>query len=205
VTAERAPGRRRAGAAREGLAAATERINESDARITGAAERLARLNKELHTLANQREHRRRAAQELAEVLERDRAALSELNSRGPEARSRTSTRAPTPPRSSSTRRSSWPASASSRPGSGSSAPPSRSGTSSCRRRAASRGRGGRAALAEAARRRELRRQGIERCGELALVARDAGRGARPGGPGRGRRPRPAAAEVGRRRGAAWRP
>jgi chromosome segregation protein len=70
--------------ARERLAAATERINESDARITGAAERLARLNKELHTLANQREIVAGQQQELHEVLERDRASLSELNSRGPQ-------------------------------------------------------------------------------------------------------------------------
>jgi chromosome segregation protein len=117
------------------LGAATERINESDARITGAAERLARLNKELHTLANQRNIVAAQRTELEEVLERDRTALSELHGRGPDAdESRRSTRAPTPPPSSSTRPSSSPGSASSRPGSGSSAPPSRCATSSCRRR-----------------------------------------------------------------------
>ncbi len=66
------------------LAAATERINESDAQITAAAEQLARLNKELHSLANQREIVAAQATELGEVLERDRAALSEMNARGPD-------------------------------------------------------------------------------------------------------------------------
>ncbi|MBW3659737.1 MAG: hypothetical protein KY457_13945, partial [Actinobacteria bacterium] len=63
---------------------ATQRINESDARITGAAERLARLNKELHALANQRQIVASNHVELSELLERDRVRLSELNSRGPE-------------------------------------------------------------------------------------------------------------------------
>ncbi|MBW3619642.1 MAG: chromosome segregation protein SMC [Actinobacteria bacterium] len=62
---------------------ATTRINESDARITGAAERLARLNKELHALANQRQIVAANHVELTDILERDRAGLSELNSRGP--------------------------------------------------------------------------------------------------------------------------
>jgi chromosome segregation protein len=84
LAADRSEADARLLAARERLAAATERINESDARITGAAERLARLNKELHTLANQREIVAGQRQELAEVLERDRASLSELNSRGPQ-------------------------------------------------------------------------------------------------------------------------
>ncbi|MDX1659664.1 MAG: chromosome segregation protein SMC, partial [Nitriliruptorales bacterium] len=63
---------------------ATLAINESDARITGAAERLARLHKELVTLASQREVVAAQHAEINEVLERDRAALSELNARGPE-------------------------------------------------------------------------------------------------------------------------
>ena len=66
------------------LREATVRINESDAQITGAAERLARLNKELHSLANQRQIVAANHQELKDVLERDRASLSELNSRGPQ-------------------------------------------------------------------------------------------------------------------------
>ena len=70
--------------ARSELAAATERINASDARITGAAERLARLNKELHALANQRQVVAAQHTELAEVLVRDRRALDELSERGPE-------------------------------------------------------------------------------------------------------------------------
>ncbi|MEX1164682.1 MAG: chromosome segregation protein SMC [Nitriliruptor sp.] len=71
-------------AAKERLAAATERINESDARITGAAERLARLSKELHSLANQRDITAASERELAEVLARDRTALQELLGRGPQ-------------------------------------------------------------------------------------------------------------------------
>ncbi|MDX1621201.1 MAG: AAA family ATPase, partial [Nitriliruptorales bacterium] len=69
--------------AREAHRAATVAINESDARITGAAERLARLHKELVTLASQREVVEAQHREIAEVIERDRAALSELNARGP--------------------------------------------------------------------------------------------------------------------------
>ncbi len=72
-------------AAEAEFATATERINESDARITGAAERLARLNKELNALANQRQVVAGQRDELHEVLIRDRQALSELNARGPEA------------------------------------------------------------------------------------------------------------------------
>ena len=72
-------------ARRRSLAEATERINESDAQITAAAEQLARLNKELHSLANQREIVVAQHAELAQVLERDRGALSEMNARGPEA------------------------------------------------------------------------------------------------------------------------
>ncbi|WP_052666420.1 chromosome segregation protein SMC [Nitriliruptor alkaliphilus] len=66
------------------LAGATERINESDARITGAAERLARLNKELHTLANQRSLVAASEHDLGEVLERDRRTLDALVERGPQ-------------------------------------------------------------------------------------------------------------------------
>ncbi|MFP4150015.1 MAG: AAA family ATPase, partial [Nitriliruptoraceae bacterium] len=84
LTEERAALDRERAAAEERLAGATERINESDARITGAAERLARLNRELHSLADQRAVVAVQHQELEQVLERDRAALSELNSRGPE-------------------------------------------------------------------------------------------------------------------------
>jgi chromosome segregation protein len=69
--------------ARGHLAVATERINESDAAITGAAERLARLNKELVALSNQREVVAAQQAELTDLLARDQQALSELNARGP--------------------------------------------------------------------------------------------------------------------------
>jgi chromosome segregation protein len=69
--------------AKQRLAGATERINESDAAITGAAERLARLNKELVALSNQREVVAAQQGELTELLARDREALSELHGRGP--------------------------------------------------------------------------------------------------------------------------
>ncbi|MBN1771048.1 MAG: chromosome segregation protein SMC, partial [Deltaproteobacteria bacterium] len=69
--------------AKQDLAAATDRINESDAAITGAAERLARLNKELVALSNQREVVSAQQAELTDLLARDREALSELNARGP--------------------------------------------------------------------------------------------------------------------------
>ena len=82
VTAQRTAQERLA-AAERAFAVATDRINESDARITGAAERLARLGKELHSLANQRDVVAAQQRELQDVLERGRAALSELNSRGP--------------------------------------------------------------------------------------------------------------------------
>jgi chromosome segregation protein len=160
--------------AREELAAATERINESDARITGAAERLARLNKELHTLANQRQIVAAQRTELDQVLERDRAALSELNSRGPEAevedvdegqdetgdrldeavelaRDRElEARVRLERTTEQVRHLELQVAA-------------------LRREAEE----VEAALADAARRRELRRQGIVRCGELALVVRAA--------------------------------
>ena len=70
-------------AAKQRLAVATDRINESDAAITGAAERLARLNKELVALSNQREVVSAQQAELTDLLARDREALSELNARGP--------------------------------------------------------------------------------------------------------------------------
>ncbi len=72
------------GSARRDLAFATERINESDARITGAAERLARLNKEIHALANQREVVAAQRDEIDQVLARDREALAQLHGRGPD-------------------------------------------------------------------------------------------------------------------------
>ncbi len=84
VTADRAIADQDLARAKEALGEATERINESDARITGAAERLARLNKELHSLTTQREVVAGQQTELDGVLERDRAALSELNGRGPQ-------------------------------------------------------------------------------------------------------------------------
>jgi len=69
---------------RQRLAEATEKINESDAAITGAAEKLARLNKELNGLANQGQVVAAQQQELSDLLDRDRATQSELNARGPE-------------------------------------------------------------------------------------------------------------------------
>jgi chromosome segregation protein len=84
VAATRADADRDLASAKADLATATERINESDARITGAAERLARLNKELHSLASQRDITAASQRELGEVVERDRAALQELVARGPQ-------------------------------------------------------------------------------------------------------------------------
>jgi chromosome segregation protein len=161
-------------AAREQLAGATERINESDARITGAAERLARLNKELHTLANQREIVAGQHQELREVLERDREALSELNSRGPAEVEEPEDDGHDPVADELDE----------------SVEAARERELDARVHLERAGEQVRhlelqatelrseadrveAAVAEAARRRELRRQGIERCGELALVARSA--------------------------------
>jgi chromosome segregation protein len=156
------------------LATATERINESDARITGAAERLARLTKEQNALANQREVIAAQRTELAQVLDRDRAALSELNQRGPD-----------------------PADEDVDEGPDDVAVELDEAVEAARERelearvtlertteqvrhlelqAQELEREAdevEAALAEAARRRELRRQGIARCGELALIARDA--------------------------------
>jgi chromosome segregation protein len=164
-------------AAKRDLAGATERINESDARITGAAERLARLNKELHSLANQRDITAASERELGEVLERDRAALAELVSRGPQVgddldadldegpdeaaieldeaveRAREAEldgRVRLERTTEQVRHLELQAAA-------------------LRREAEEVER----SLAEAARRREARRRGIARCGELALVARTA--------------------------------
>jgi chromosome segregation protein len=157
------------------LAVATDRINESDARITGASERLARLNKELHSLANQREVVATQRREFEEVLARDRTGLSELNSRGPAdpdddgpfeegpddaaavldeavevAREHElEARVALERIAEQVRHLDLQA-------------------TSLRHEADEVER----ALVEAARRRELRRRGIERCGELALVARE---------------------------------
>ncbi len=156
------------------LAEATDRINESDARITGAAERLARLNRELRSLADQRGVVAAQHEELEQVLARDRAALSELNSRGPDvvaeepdagpdetaaqldeavevARERELDARLTLERTSEQVR-------------------HLEERATALRREADEVE---TALAEAARRRELRRQGIERCGELAILARAA--------------------------------
>jgi len=156
------------------LAEATDRINESDARITGSAERLARLNRELRSLADQRGVVAAQHEELEQVLERDRVALSELNSRGPAvveeepdtgpdetaaqldeavevARERELDARLTLERTSEQVR-------------------HLEERATALRREADEVE---AALAEAARRRELRRQGIERCGELAILARAA--------------------------------
>jgi chromosome segregation protein len=160
--------------AERALAVATERINESDARITGAAERLARLNKELHALANQREVVAAQQRELAELLARDRAALSELHGRGPEAPDDDVDEGPDEvaaeldeavelvrERELDARVALERATEQVR---------------HLERQAATLRREAEEveqALAEAARRREARRRGIERCGELALVARGA--------------------------------
>jgi chromosome segregation protein len=163
-------------AARERLAAATERINESDARITGAAERLARLNKELHTLANQRNIVAAQRAELEEVLVRDRAALSELNSRGPQAETEGEELDDGPD---TTAIELDEAVEAARERELDARVRLERTTEQVRhlelqatalRREAEEVE---AALAEAARRRELRRQGIVRCGELSLIARTA--------------------------------
>ncbi len=160
--------------AEEVLAEATQRINESDARITGAAERLARLNRELHSLAEQREVVAAQHHELEQVLEGDRQALSELHSRGPQQPEEEP-----------------------EPGPDATAVELDEAVELAReaeldarltlersveqvRHLEEQAAGLRqeadeveAALAEAARRREARRRGIERCGELAVVVRTA--------------------------------
>jgi chromosome segregation protein len=70
-------------AAEERLRAATVRINESDAAITAAAERLARLTKEQGTLASQRGMVDAQRSELVAALDRDRDELATLTARGP--------------------------------------------------------------------------------------------------------------------------
>jgi chromosome segregation protein len=161
-------------AAERVLATATERINASDARITGAAERLGRLHQELHALGQQAEVFRGQQRELAELLERDRAALSELHGRGPAAPDDDVDEQPDPV-------------ADDLDAAVETARERELDARVALERAAEQVRHLEAqaitlrreaeevehALAEAARRRELRRQGIARCGELALVARDA--------------------------------
>ncbi len=175
IADQRAAAEQRLATAKQELAVATERINESDARITGAAERLARLNKELHSLRTQREVVAAQEQELESVLERDRAALSELHGRGPEAEAEPIDDEPTDDVA---------------------AELDAAVEAARERELEARVRVERtteqvrhlelqeedlrreadeveSALEEAARRREARRQGIERCGELAIVARAA--------------------------------
>ncbi|GGI06462.1 chromosome segregation protein SMC [Egicoccus halophilus] len=167
---------RRLREARGRLAAATERINESDAAITGAAERLARLHKELDALASQRAVVAGQREELATVLERDRAALSELHGRGPDAElddeeldeGPDETAIELDDRVELARERELEARV------------HLERTTEQVRHLELQAQGLRAEadeveaeLAEAARRRELRRQAIVRCGELALVARTA--------------------------------
>jgi chromosome segregation protein len=162
--------------AKQKLAAATERINESDARITGAAERLARLNKELHSLTTQREVVAAQKSELVGVLERDREALSELNGRGPEAVSEPSDEDDGPDAVADELDEKVEAA---RERELDARVRMERTTEQVRhlelqerelRREADEVE---SALREAARRREARRQGIERCGELSVVARSA--------------------------------
>ncbi len=63
---------------RRALEDATAAINESDARITGAAEQLARLNKELESLSRQRDLVREQRAELVATVERHHEALAAL-------------------------------------------------------------------------------------------------------------------------------
>ena len=70
--------------ARERLREETATINESDAALSATAERLARLNRELQSLAGQREVVEGQAGELQAVLTRDRTMLDQLHARGPE-------------------------------------------------------------------------------------------------------------------------
>jgi chromosome segregation protein len=178
-------------AAREVLDAATEPHQRVRRRITGAAERLARLNKELGTRSRPSARSSRPARELLEVLERDRAALSELNARGPDdapeedvddgpdhEAERLDAAVEAARDASSTRGS---ARAHHRAG----PPPRAAGRPTC-----ARGRRGRAALAEAARRREARRpaspaaaswprSASSRSTALDASIAEAGRGARP--------------------------
>ncbi len=160
--------------ARSQLDEATDRINESDARITGAAERLARWNKERQSLADQREVVAGQHRELLEVLERDRTSLSELNARGPDAPEEEADDGPDEvaveldeaveaarERELDARVALERATEQVR---------NLERQSEALRREADEVE---AELAQAARRREARRVGIARCGDLALVARSA--------------------------------
>ena len=161
-------------AAEERLAVATERINESDARITGAAERLARLNRELHSLADQREVVAAQHHELEQVLERDQQGLSELHSRGPD---QPEEEPEAGPDATSTELEEAvevvrEAELDARLTLERSVEQVRhleEQAAALRQEAEE----VEAALADAARRREARRRGIERCGELAVVVRTA--------------------------------
>ncbi|MEX2486810.1 MAG: chromosome segregation protein SMC, partial [Nitriliruptoraceae bacterium] len=162
--------------ARRDLALATERINESDARITGAAERLARLNKELHSLTTQREVVDGQRGELEQVLERDRAALSELHGRGPVVDDEDAADAeggdPAAVELDEAVERAREAELDARVKLERTTEQVRHlelQAETLRREADE----VETALADAARRRELRRQGIERCGELAVIARAA--------------------------------
>ena len=174
VAAEREAAAAALADARAELARATDRINESDARITGAAERLARWHKELQSLNDQRQVVAGQHRELLEVLERDRASLSELNARGPddppveEDDGPDDTAAELDEAVEAARGHELDARVA-----------LERATEQVRsleqqaeqlRREADEVE---AALADAARRREARRAGIARCGDLALVARSA--------------------------------
>jgi chromosome segregation protein len=161
-------------AAERSLGDATDRINASDARITGAAERLARLHQERHALTQQRDLVAAQRRELDEVLARDRRALAALHGRGPEPPHDDPDEGP------DTQADELDAQvevardqelqarvALERLGEGLrhlelQAAALRAEADEVER-----------ALAEAARRRRLRREGIVRCGELAGVARSA--------------------------------
>ena len=148
--------------------------HESDAAITGAAERLARLNKELVALSNQREVVAAQQSELTDLLARDREALSDSTPVGrcrptnPSPRTVPTSR-PTPRRG----RRGRPRARARHPGH------ARRTTEQVRhleRQAADLRREAdevEVALAEAARRREARRAGIARCGTLAAVCATA--------------------------------
>ncbi len=161
--------------ARERLGSATERINESDARITGAAERLARTHKELHTLTNQRELVAAQLVELQDGLARDRSALSELHGRGPEATEQLDEDGATDQRAlelDEALETARERELDARVAVERASEQLRhllAQTASLREEADQVER----ALAEAARRRDARRTGIQRCGELLLVARAA--------------------------------
>jgi chromosome segregation protein len=154
--------------------AATDRINESDARITGAAERLARLHKELQVLAGERQVVAVQRRELEDVLERDRAALTQLQSRGPEPVEELLDEGPD-----ETAIELDEAVEAARERELDARVALERATEQVRhlehQATALRAEADQveAALADAARRRDARRVGIERCGELALVAREA--------------------------------